>query len=112
MARAARRPAPIAEMTVAPPVTMSPPANTPCFVVAPVVGSAMMYPERDTATSGVVERISGFAPCPRPDGIEASSTSAPLIDPGEKGNLRFPIDQKIPYALIARIVKFKAKRSR
>lgn len=30
----------------------------------------------------------------------------------EKGNLRFPLDQKIPYALIARIVKFKATRSR
>jgi len=27
---------------------------------------------------------------------------------GEKGNLRFPIDQKIPYALIARIVKSRA----
>lgn len=27
---------------------------------------------------------------------------------GEKGNLRFPIDEKIPYALIARIVKFRA----
>ena len=31
---------------------------------------------------------------------------------GEKGNLRFPIDQKIPYALISRIVKFKATQSR
>jgi uncharacterized protein YdhG (YjbR/CyaY superfamily) len=31
---------------------------------------------------------------------------------GEKGNLRFPIDQKIPYALIARIVKFRATQSR
>jgi hypothetical protein len=31
---------------------------------------------------------------------------------GEKGNLRFPIDQKIPGALIARIVKFRATRSR
>jgi uncharacterized protein YdhG (YjbR/CyaY superfamily) len=30
----------------------------------------------------------------------------------EKRNLRFPIEQKIPYALIARIVKFKATRSR
>ena len=36
IARAARRPAPIAEMTVAPPVTMSPPAKTPAFCVAPV----------------------------------------------------------------------------
>ena len=30
---------------------------------------------------------------------------------GEKGNLRFPIERKIPYALIARIVKFRATRS-
>jgi uncharacterized protein YdhG (YjbR/CyaY superfamily) len=31
---------------------------------------------------------------------------------GEKGNLRFPIEQKIPYALISRIAKFRATRSR
>jgi uncharacterized protein YdhG (YjbR/CyaY superfamily) len=31
---------------------------------------------------------------------------------GEKGNLRFPIEQTIPYALIARIVKFRATQSR
>jgi uncharacterized protein YdhG (YjbR/CyaY superfamily) len=28
---------------------------------------------------------------------------------GEKGNLRFPLDEPIPYALIARIVKQRAK---
>ncbi len=31
---------------------------------------------------------------------------------GEKGNLRFPLDRKIPYRLIARIAKFRAARSR
>jgi uncharacterized protein YdhG (YjbR/CyaY superfamily) len=31
---------------------------------------------------------------------------------GEKGNLRFPIHRKIPYGLIARIVKFRARQSR
>jgi uncharacterized protein YdhG (YjbR/CyaY superfamily) len=31
---------------------------------------------------------------------------------GEKGNLRFAIDQKIPHGLIARIVKFRATQSR
>ena len=31
---------------------------------------------------------------------------------GEKGNLRFPLDRKIPYGLIARIVKFRARQSR
>jgi uncharacterized protein YdhG (YjbR/CyaY superfamily) len=28
---------------------------------------------------------------------------------GDKGNLRFPIDEKIPYALITRIVKLKVR---
>jgi uncharacterized protein YdhG (YjbR/CyaY superfamily) len=31
---------------------------------------------------------------------------------GEKGNLRFPIDRRIPYGLISRIVKFRATQSR
>jgi len=31
---------------------------------------------------------------------------------GEKGNLRFSLDRPIPYALIARIVRFKAKQNR
>ena len=31
---------------------------------------------------------------------------------GEKGNLRFPIERKIPYSLISRIVKFRATQSR
>jgi uncharacterized protein YdhG (YjbR/CyaY superfamily) len=30
---------------------------------------------------------------------------------GEKGNLRFPIDQPIPYSLIARIVKLRVKQN-
>jgi uncharacterized protein YdhG (YjbR/CyaY superfamily) len=28
---------------------------------------------------------------------------------GEKGNLRFPLDEPIPYALISRIVKFRVR---
>jgi uncharacterized protein YdhG (YjbR/CyaY superfamily) len=28
---------------------------------------------------------------------------------GEKGNLRFPLDEPIPYGLIARVVKFRMK---
>jgi uncharacterized protein YdhG (YjbR/CyaY superfamily) len=31
---------------------------------------------------------------------------------GKKGNLRFPLDQPIPYALVARIVKFRARQNR
>lgn len=30
---------------------------------------------------------------------------------GPKGNLKFPLDEPIPYALIARIVKFRAKQN-
>lgn len=30
---------------------------------------------------------------------------------GPKGNLKFPLDQPIPYALIARIVKFRVKQN-
>jgi len=30
---------------------------------------------------------------------------------GEKGNLRFPLDQPIPYDLIARIVKLRVKQN-
>jgi uncharacterized protein YdhG (YjbR/CyaY superfamily) len=30
---------------------------------------------------------------------------------GEKGNLRFPLDRPIPYALIARIVKLRVKQN-
>ena len=44
MAVAALRPAPMARMTVAAPVTMSPPANTPSRLVAPVGVSATMQP--------------------------------------------------------------------
>jgi uncharacterized protein YdhG (YjbR/CyaY superfamily) len=29
---------------------------------------------------------------------------------GEKGNLRFPLDQPIPYALIERIAKLRVKQ--
>jgi uncharacterized protein YdhG (YjbR/CyaY superfamily) len=31
---------------------------------------------------------------------------------GEKGNLKFPLDEPIPYALIRRIVKFRVKEQR
>ena len=31
---------------------------------------------------------------------------------GEKGNLRFPLDEPIPYALIARIVEFRARAAK
>ena len=42
---------------------------------------------------------------------DASLEKALLPYAGEKGNLRFPLDQPIPYDLIARIVKFKVKHN-
>jgi len=30
---------------------------------------------------------------------------------GPKGNLKFPLDEPIPYALVARIVKFRVKQN-
>lgn len=31
---------------------------------------------------------------------------------GERGNLRFPLNERIPYGLIARIVRFKVREAR
>jgi uncharacterized protein YdhG (YjbR/CyaY superfamily) len=46
--------------------------------------------------------------------VKGDATLEEAVAPyaGEKGNLRFPLEQKIPYALISRIVKFKARQSR
>ena len=43
---------------------------------------------------------------------DASLEKAVAPFAGEKGNLRFPLDRPIPYALITRIVKFRAKQNR
>jgi len=64
MPRAARRPAPSARITVAPPVTMSPPANTPGMLVACDTGSATMLPHLLSFSSGVVWPMIGFACVP------------------------------------------------
>src|SRR5664279_2961168 len=60
---AALRPAPMARITVAPPVTMSPPAKTPGFEVARS-SFAEIYPRLVTASPGVVDWINGFAEVP------------------------------------------------
>ena len=50
----------------------------------------------------------GFYPPVRGDArlVKASSAYA-----GEKGNLRFPLDQPIPYSLIERLVKLRMKQN-
>jgi len=50
----------------------------------------------------------GFYPPVRGD---ASLEKAASIYAGEKGNLRFPLDQPIPYDLIERLVKLRVKQN-
>src|SRR5690606_10410625 len=71
IAVAARRPAPIAKMTVAPPVTMSPPANTPVRLVRPVASSTTIVPLSDVVSPGVRARVGLGA---FPTAITATST--------------------------------------
>ena len=61
---AARRPAPMARITVAAPVTISPPANTPGIEVMPVRSSVSMYPHLLVRRPGVVCAMMGFAVVP------------------------------------------------
>ena len=54
------------------------------------------------------KRHIGFYPPVRGD---AKLEKAIAAYAGEKGNLRFPLDQPIPYGLIERIVKHRAKQN-
>ena len=42
---------------------------------------------------------------------DATLTKALARYAGEKGNLRFPIDEPIPYSLIARVVRLRVKQN-
>ena len=77
---AASLPAPIARITVAAPVTASPPANTPGLEVAPTSSVATMHFLRSTSSPLVVEEISGFGEVPRD--MITISTSMSNSDPG------------------------------
>lgn len=50
----------------------------------------------------------GFYPAPR--GIEAFKEELSVYE-GGKGTVRFPLDKPIPYALISKIVKFRAMQN-
>jgi uncharacterized protein YdhG (YjbR/CyaY superfamily) len=50
----------------------------------------------------------GFFPPVRGDAKLAKAIS---VYAGEKGNLRFPLDQPIPYGLIRRLVKLRVKQA-
>src|ERR1039458_7661361 len=84
---AARRPAPIARITVAPPVTMSPPANTPFLVVRCVSELAWMYPRLSVPKPGVVLWTIGLALVPT--AITATARGISNSDPATgTGRLR------------------------
>lgn len=50
----------------------------------------------------------GFYPPVKGDAKLAKAVS---VYAGEKGNLRFPLDQPIPYGLIGRLVKLRVKKN-
>jgi hypothetical protein len=60
MAFAAFLPAPMAKITVAAPVTASPPAYTPSLLVAPVSSSTIIPPHFWVLSPGVVDVIRGL----------------------------------------------------
>ena len=78
MSAAERLPAAIALMTVAPPVTISPPAHTPSLEVLPF-SSALMVPYLVVSKPGVFIGIKGFGLVPRAK--IATSTSMMCSDP-------------------------------
>ena len=57
---------------------------------------------------GAFKNHIGFYP---PVHGDASVEKAVAKYAGEKGNLRFPLDEPVPYALIARIVKLRVKQN-
>ena len=67
------RPASMARITVAAPVTASPPAYTPSLVVLPLLSSAMIHFHLLVSRPSVVEEISGFGEVPR-DMMTASTS--------------------------------------
>ena len=79
IAFAAVLPAPMARMTVAEPVTASPPAYTPCLVVSPV-SSAIRQPLPSASRPPVVFRSRGFGDVPT--AIMTCSTSSTNSEPG------------------------------
>jgi len=64
---------------------------------------------RDIAYFGAFKHHIGFFPPVRGD---AALKAAAASYAGPRGNLQFPLDEPIPYALIARIVKSHAKLDR
>jgi uncharacterized protein YdhG (YjbR/CyaY superfamily) len=87
--RAIRRAAPDAEETIS--------YKMPAFTL----GGVLVY-------FAAFKKHIGFYPPVRGD-AQLKKEAAPYA--GEKGSLRFPLDQPIPYGLIERIVKLKVKQN-
>jgi uncharacterized protein YdhG (YjbR/CyaY superfamily) len=65
--------------------------------------------DRDLMYFAAFKKHIGLYPPVRGD-AKLKKDAAPYA--GEKGNLKFPLDEPIPYALIARIVKSRVKEQR
>ena len=114
MALAAVRPAPMARITVAAPVTASPPAKTPSRVVSPCA-SATMQPRRVVSSPAVVEGIRGVGEVPRAlmttshaiaNSEPGFTTGARPPPPGPAGPT--PPARRYDWATLSRLVCVKA----
>ena len=97
MAAAAFLPAPIALMTVAAPVTASPPANTPSFMVVTVSSLTTMPPRSLYSRSGVALRSSGLGEVPSAMMTESQAISNSL--PGTSIGRRRPFSSGSPSSI-------------
>ena len=88
IAFAAVFPAPIARMTVAAPVTASPPAQTPSSEVLPVSSTTTMPPRRLISSPAVVDLISGLGEVPMD--MITQSQSRMNSEPGISTEERLP----------------------
>lgn len=63
--------------------------------------------EGDLVYFGAFKKHIGFYPPVRDEKLRAEAA----IYAGEKGNLRFPLDEPIPYALISKLVKARVREN-
>ena len=101
---AAAFPAPIARITVAAPVTASPPAYTPSLEVAPVSSVATIHFLRFVSSPAVVEEISGFGEVPS-DMITVSQ-SISYSEPSISTGLLLPDSSGAPSSILIRRTPF------
>ena len=97
-------PAPIARITVAAPVTASPPANTNALEVCPLSSSATMHLLLFVSRPFVVEAISGFGEVPR-DMITVSR-SISYSDPGISTGRLLPDASGSPSSIFTTFIPF------